>query len=225
MRRGFTLVEIMTVITIITLITGFMLTEIGRSRARLRDNQRISDLKLIETSLELYRVDVDRGVIPDATYPYPKTIYFDPDQDPVFIFRKYLSSTPTEPVTKLRYIYFAPGCLHPGKGTDNDPTIISPTKVDQLFHPANEIITPKNNDPHCPSGAGWLPYVLYSFLERPQANQTIKSGVTDLAGSDRAVVYSASQPIYKDGNSFVQPILGSSFCLPARAGCPDRSSQ
>ena len=57
--KGFTLIELLLVILIIGVLTGIALTVInsGGIRSKARDAQRISDLKKIQTALELYFAD------------------------------------------------------------------------------------------------------------------------------------------------------------------------
>jgi len=56
---GFTLIELLLVVLVIGVLTGVMLTVInsGGIRSKARDAQRISDLKKIQTALELYFAD------------------------------------------------------------------------------------------------------------------------------------------------------------------------
>lgn len=54
-RRGFTLVEILIVISIIGLLSLVVLASLSEARAKSRDNARVSDLKQIELALALYR--------------------------------------------------------------------------------------------------------------------------------------------------------------------------
>lgn len=53
-RRGFTLIELLVVIAIIGLLSSVVLASLNNARARARDARRISDLKQIQTALELY---------------------------------------------------------------------------------------------------------------------------------------------------------------------------
>ena len=57
--KGFTLIELLLVILIIGVLTGVTLTVInsGGIRSKARDAQRVSDLKKIQTALELYFAD------------------------------------------------------------------------------------------------------------------------------------------------------------------------
>lgn len=53
-RRGFTLVEILIVVSIIGLLASIVLVGLGSFRARGRDARRVADLREIQNALELY---------------------------------------------------------------------------------------------------------------------------------------------------------------------------
>lgn len=59
---GFTLVELLTVIAIIAILSSVVLTSLNSARAKSRDAKRISDLKQLELALALYH---------DANGKYP----------------------------------------------------------------------------------------------------------------------------------------------------------
>ena len=61
-RHGFTLVELLVVISIITFIASVVLASVNQSRIKARDARRISDVREIRVALELY-LDVNK------TYP------------------------------------------------------------------------------------------------------------------------------------------------------------
>jgi len=51
---GFTLIELMIVITIIGLLSGMILVGLGRVRSLGRDTRRLADLRQVQNGLELY---------------------------------------------------------------------------------------------------------------------------------------------------------------------------
>ena len=60
--KGFTLVELLVVIAIIGLLSTLAVVSLGSARSKARDARRISDIKQIQTALELYYAD--QGVYP-----------------------------------------------------------------------------------------------------------------------------------------------------------------
>lgn len=56
--KGFTLVELLVVISIIGLLSTLAVVSLGSARSRARDARRISDIKQIQTALELHYADL-----------------------------------------------------------------------------------------------------------------------------------------------------------------------
>lgn len=65
--KGFTLVELLVVIAIIGLLSTLAIVALGSARSKARDARRISDVKQIQTALELYFAD--QGVYPTVAAP------------------------------------------------------------------------------------------------------------------------------------------------------------
>jgi len=57
-KKGFTLIELLVVIAIIGLLSTLSIVALNSARARSRDARRISDVKQMQTALELYYNDV-----------------------------------------------------------------------------------------------------------------------------------------------------------------------
>jgi prepilin-type N-terminal cleavage/methylation domain-containing protein len=53
-RKGFTLIELLVVISIIALLSTLAVVSLNSTRAKSRDAKRITDIKQIQTALELY---------------------------------------------------------------------------------------------------------------------------------------------------------------------------
>jgi prepilin-type N-terminal cleavage/methylation domain-containing protein len=53
-RTGFTLIELLVVISIISLLSSVVLSSLSSARQRARDAQRLSDMRTIQTALELF---------------------------------------------------------------------------------------------------------------------------------------------------------------------------
>lgn len=56
-KKGFTLIELLVVIAIIGLLSTLAVVALGSARQKARDSKRLSDLKQIQTALELYYTD------------------------------------------------------------------------------------------------------------------------------------------------------------------------
>lgn len=63
--RGFTLIELIIVVTIIGILSSLLLSNLVGIRGRVRDGQRKSDLAQIKQALEIYRSD--NGTYPDSS--------------------------------------------------------------------------------------------------------------------------------------------------------------
>lgn len=62
---GFTLIELLVVISIIGLLSSIVFTSLSSARASARDARRLSDIRQIQTALELYYAD--HGAYPITT--------------------------------------------------------------------------------------------------------------------------------------------------------------
>tara|TARA_B100002051_G_C16744745_1_gene646738 strand:- start:6073 stop:6804 length:732 start_codon:yes stop_codon:yes gene_type:complete len=60
--KGFTLAELLVVIAVISILSSFIFVNVSDSRASARDAQRKSDLRELQSAIELYRLD-------NGTYP------------------------------------------------------------------------------------------------------------------------------------------------------------
>lgn len=111
--KGFTLVEVLIALSILGIIVvGFLaLLNPTHQLAKSRDAKRKSDIKQIQSALELYRAD--KGVYPPsvsstfANCPIPPTMLVDNCTTPVV---KYLQTVPKDPKTKNNYNYCTTAC-------------------------------------------------------------------------------------------------------------------
>ncbi len=56
-KKGFTLIELLVVIAIIGLLSTLAIVALGGARSKARDARRLSDIKQIQTALDLYYAD------------------------------------------------------------------------------------------------------------------------------------------------------------------------
>lgn len=64
-QKGFTLIELLVVISIIGLLSTLAVVALNSAREKARDAKRVSDVKQIQTAMELYYSDLQS--YPDAT--------------------------------------------------------------------------------------------------------------------------------------------------------------
>lgn len=93
-KNGFTLVELLVVMAILSVLVSVGLVAFRSSQTRGRDAERKSDLKQVASSLELYYSDY--GKYPDtvpwgAEFTDGKTIYF--------------KVVPKDPISEFAYLY------------------------------------------------------------------------------------------------------------------------
>lgn len=91
-KRGFTLLELLVVISIIALLTLGILAALDQARAKGRDAERISDVKQIHVALELYYAV-------NKKYPDPSTLEDD------LVDGGHINALPTDPKTGDPYLY------------------------------------------------------------------------------------------------------------------------
>lgn len=65
-KKGFTLIELLVVIAIIGLLSTLAVVALSSARQRARDSKRLSDLKQLQTALELYYQDQASPAYPVA---------------------------------------------------------------------------------------------------------------------------------------------------------------
>lgn len=90
-ERGFTLIELLVVIAIIGLLSSVVLASLNTARTKSRDARRLSDIRQIQTALELIFDDTSPPEYPDALSSLATG--------------NYIPSTPIDPRTGTAYYY------------------------------------------------------------------------------------------------------------------------
>lgn len=121
---GFTLVELLVVISIIGVVVAMSLFGLAGARESARDARRKSDLELIRASIETYRSDC-------SLYPLALTSPLVGTDAPPAICstgNTYISTAPVDPLSPAQnYVYYSDGiiyevCAHLEQGT-SAPTV------------------------------------------------------------------------------------------------------
>ena len=73
MKKAFTLIELLVVIAVIALLSTLSVVALSNARAKARDARRLSDIKQIQTALEMYLDDA--GIYP-ASLPVGSQIAY-----------------------------------------------------------------------------------------------------------------------------------------------------
>jgi general secretion pathway protein G len=99
-KNAFTLVELLVVIVIIGVLATLAIVVLGSARVKSRDARRISDIKQIQTALELYMVDHNQ---------YPVTLNFGVALTSLDTTQTYMKKVPNDPqytgVSTTNYSY------------------------------------------------------------------------------------------------------------------------
>lgn len=66
-KKGFTLIELLVVLAIIALLSTLAVVALGSARQKANDAKRLSDIKQIQTALELYYTDKNAYPVTPAT--------------------------------------------------------------------------------------------------------------------------------------------------------------
>ncbi|RJQ37117.1 prepilin-type N-terminal cleavage/methylation domain-containing protein [Candidatus Microgenomates bacterium] len=103
---GFTLIELLIVIVIIGILSTFLMANFIGIRQRARDSQRKSDIRQIQSALEMYRAD-------QGTYPLSAS--FSPCDSPFTSGNSvtYMQKIPCDPIDRTSsYVYTSNGATY-----------------------------------------------------------------------------------------------------------------
>ncbi len=125
-KKGFTLIELLVVVAIIGLLSTLSIVALNSARAKARDARRVSDVKQIQTALELYYNE--NGAYPATTsalttggymgiVPTPPTPVTDGDCTAPTGSYTYTAGTNNNTYTLSYCLGGATGGLAPGPGT------------------------------------------------------------------------------------------------------------
>ncbi len=119
-KKGFTLIELLVVIAIIGLLSTLAVIALGSAREKSRDAKRLSDLKQVQTALELYYTD--NSEYPDGTGITLGDSTHACLDDSGFAATcgtdAYMADVPTDPISSETYSYTV-------SGTNNDSYTIT----------------------------------------------------------------------------------------------------
>lgn len=89
-KKGFTLIEVLIVVSIIGLLSSVILVGLGGFRSRGRDARRVTDLKSLQNGLELY---------------YTKSGEYPVNLDALLSAGIGVNKIPKDPTTQVNYLY------------------------------------------------------------------------------------------------------------------------
>lgn len=101
-RRGFTLIELLIVIAIIGVLSTLLMVNFVGIRQRARDAQRKSDLRQIQSALEMYRSDVGSYPVVDPASKLNST-NCPTSSSFVYVSTIYMQKVPCDPLTSDYY--------------------------------------------------------------------------------------------------------------------------
>lgn len=99
--HGFSLVELLIVISIIGILTTLLMANFIGVRQRARDAQRKSDLRQVQSALELFRSD--QGSYPVSAYPYRANNCEDSLKSTDCSTTTYMNKVPLDPMGSSYY--------------------------------------------------------------------------------------------------------------------------
>jgi len=139
--HGFTLVEILIVVTILGIMAAIMIPKFSNATEETRENMMKEELRMLRTQIATYRAQHwdtcpgydDGGNISEQSFIDQLTLFTDENGNtnavagPVFKYGPYLREIPENPLNNKSSIRMIPdGGAMPGAGTDVDGWIFKP---------------------------------------------------------------------------------------------------
>lgn len=140
--KGFTLIELLVVIAIIGILASLITANFIGVRQRARDTQRKSDLRQLQSALELYKSDVGNYPFGFSNYSVTNTSSCTTSSRVSFVSGNvtYMSKVPCDPLTSSGYdsgnyyyysangtAYTLAACLENSNDSDTDTTATPPS--------------------------------------------------------------------------------------------------
>lgn len=108
-KKGFTLIELLVVIAIIGLLSTLAVVALSSAREKARDSKRLSDLKQIQTALELYYTDNNAYPVEATAINLGQTATICLNSAAGFTTTgcatPYMGLVPTDPQSTQNYVY------------------------------------------------------------------------------------------------------------------------
>jgi type II secretion system protein G len=106
LQRGFTLIELVVVISILAILSGVLVPRVSNHMRASRDARRLSDIKAVRNAIEQYYMDKGEYPRANANSAYGGwDVSFDGDFIAVLIENGYLSDAPTDPIDDPTFHY------------------------------------------------------------------------------------------------------------------------
>lgn len=150
--RGFTLIELLIVVAIIGILTTIVTANFVGVRQRARDATRKSDIRQIQSALELYRSDNGAYPINLSTFrlndtPCTSSDEFASDEGTV-----YMKKIPCDPLGSSSSVYYDGNYFYSSDGTTYDIAACVENANDADVNIKSEGEKPENSSDSCSTG-------------------------------------------------------------------------
>ena len=158
--KGFTLIELLIVVAIIGILTTIVTANFVGVRQRARDAARKSDVRQIQSALELYRSDNGAYPVNNSTFrlnanPCPTTGELASDEGTI-----YMKKIPCDPLGSDSSVYYDGNYFYSSDGTTYDIAACIENANDSDVNIKNQANKPANSTDACASG-------MYFFVTDP----------------------------------------------------------